>query len=171
MLLLLLNITFLYRSSPLHSPTESQTMLIYPERNLASETTSTRSNIDAMTQMMATHVLCCPGIAISRVVMIDSSDDNRPPDGAIWTRRVVSHASILKARNRFPRWTFPRLTATRKQHRTIIRFCPLVGVRFITATGIESSVHDSPITSDAKDTRRSPVRRCKSIPIVKLPKI
>ena len=164
--------TFVYRSSPLTSPTMSHRMLIYPERKLSSETTSRRSNIVAMTQMMATHALCCPGIAISCVDMGDTNEAYQPPVlDAIWKRRAVSHSSILKARKHYPRWTFPHLAATRKANITIIRFSPVVGVRFITATGIESFVHETPITSDAKDTRRTKFRRCKSVPLVKLPKI
>ena len=159
---------FFYSNSPLSSPTGRR-------RRLFSESTRPGDAMSAIVTVspgFITHAICCPGIAGFTPFILASNDANQSPlQKAVWLKRSVSNASILKPSSRSPRWPNTRLFSPRKERTTVVRFNPVVLVMFLTNSGTDSVVHTTPITNDTKSTRRSHFRRHKSVPIVKLPKI
>lgn len=157
----------LHRSSPRPSPL-NRLFVTESGRRRASDSLLERSTHFGMTSALHTHAICCPGIASHSPVKLASGGHSQAPfQNAVCLRRVLSCTSILKLPGQCPRWTYPRLLSTRNQRKTIVRFDPVVVVSFLTETGIESTVHTTPITNDTKDTRRRHFRRHKSLPIVK----
>ena len=152
------------RIATLRSPMVSRNQLSHLEQKATTRKTSTKSTAIAMTQLISTHVACCPSIAIMPSINVDSKNGN-----TVWMRRSFLHSSILKPPRQFQRWTFARWSPMRKQSATVVRFNPVVLVKFFSETTVNGIVHTTPICNDCKDTRQRRYPRHKSLPSVKLP--
>lgn len=158
-LLIMMYVLCSSRSSPVPSPTGPRRRLFVSESTRTGDD-SERSTIVLTTPGFITHTICCPEVAGNVSTVITALGDKSP-----------TQLSILKTPGQSSRWTHSQLFHTGKQHTTVVRFNPVVVVKFITENGIECFDHTQPITSDNKNTRRSHFRRQKSLPVVKLPSI
>ena len=170
-LLIMMYVLCSSRRSPVPSPTGPRRRLFVSESTRTGD--SERSTIVLTTPGFITHTICCPEVAgnVSTVITASGDKSRTPIQNDVYFRRSSSYESILKTPGQSLRWTHSQLFHTGKQHTTVVRFNPVVVVKFITENGIECFDHTQPITSDNKNTRRSHFRRQKSLPVVKLPSI
>lgn len=153
------------RSSRLSSPTWQIKRLFFPERKPVSPTNST-----TIALTLPTLAICCPAFAEFSTGNSDFRDENQKQitsDASLI--RSVSLASILKSPGQSSRLTRSRLFSARKEH-AVVRFHPVVLVKLLTGTGIDSMIYTTPITNDTNDTR-SNMHRNRSRPLIMLPRI